>query len=121
MIVQGGKALCAKRGQGGTLAGLWEFPGGKVEAGESPKGALAREIHEELGCSIEVGAPITTTAHEYDFGVVELSTYYAQIIDGEPVAGEHEEIAWVSPANLKDLEWAPADIPAVEIVMSELK
>lgn len=116
VIVRDGRILCARRGAGGAQAGLWEFPGGKVEVGESPARALVREIREELGCTIAVGLKITTTAHAYDFGVVSLTTYACTLVDGEPAPTEHAEICWVHPAALPDLDWAPADIPAVEIL-----
>lgn len=117
VIVRGGAVLCAQRGDEMALPGLWEFPGGKLEPGESARAALAREIAEELQCTIDVGAPIETTTHDYDFGTVVLSTYYATLADGEPQATEHAAIRWVAASDLMELAWAPADIPAVEKVM----
>lgn len=119
VIVRDGKILCARRAAGSTLGGMWEFPGGKVEPSESPTDALAREITEELGCVIEVGATITTTSHAYDFGVVHLTTYYCEVTQGEPHAREHAELAWLAPHQLAGLEWAPADIPAVRLIQAE--
>lgn len=120
VIVDDGRVLCAQRGTGGTLAGMWEFPGGKVEEHEPPEEALAREIHEELDCIISVGGTITTTTHEYDFGIVTLTTYYCSLVDGTPHAREHSSIKWITPRELASLEWAPADIPAVELISTEL-
>ena len=74
------------------------------------------EIHEELRCHIEVGDEVTTTSHEYDFGTVRLLTFRCQLVDGTPQLTEHAEIRWVSPTQLPALDWAPADIPAVQIV-----
>lgn len=116
VIVRDGLVLCARRGPGGATGGLWEFPGGKIEPGESPVMALAREIVEELGCRVRVGEPVTTTRHAYDALVVALSTYWCELVDGEPVPTEHEALDWVEPSRLGDLDWAPADLPAVALV-----
>lgn len=96
------------------LAGLWEFPGGKVEPGETAEGALVREIEEELGCRVAVGDLIVTAAHAYAEKTIALSTYRCALVAGEPVPAEHAEIAWVAPSDLAGLDWAPADVPTVE-------
>jgi 8-oxo-dGTP diphosphatase len=119
VIVREGLILCAQRGPVGALPGMWEFPGGKTEAGETPRDALAREITEELECEIAVGELITTTSHEYDFGIVELTTFYCELLSGTPVLTEHAEAVWRAPAELSSLEWAPADIPTVELIEKE--
>ncbi len=119
VIVQDGRVLCAQRGEGGSLPGLWEFPGGKIELGESPSTALEREIAEELDCTIAVGELITTTSHEYDFGTVHLTTYYCQLVSGTPTTSEHAAITWLNPAELATLVWAPADIPAVSLIQAD--
>jgi 8-oxo-dGTP diphosphatase len=116
VIVREGLILCAQRGPTGALPGMWEFPGGKIEAGETPHDALAREITEELECEVAVGELITTTTHEYDFGVVVLTTFYCELLSGTPVLTEHAEVVWLSPGELNSLEWAPADIRAVELI-----
>lgn len=120
VIVREGVVLCAQRGPAGALPGMWEFPGGKIEADETPQEALRREIEEELDCTIEVGDKIATTTHEYDFGVVTLTTYYATLVAGQPTTSEHAELRWLAPADLPTLEWAPADIPAVELISAGL-
>lgn len=114
VIVGDGGVLCAQRGPDGKLPGLWEFPGGKVEPGESPREALIREISEELDCVIDVGDEITTTAYEYDFGVVTLTTFFCSLTGGEPQSREHAAVRWMDPSALRSVAWAPADIPAVE-------
>ena len=119
MIVKDQLVLCAQRGPQGSLAGLWEFPGGKIEPGETPRAALEREITEELECTVEVGAEITLTSHEYDFGIVNLTTFYCRLIAGTPSLTEHASITWLSPQDLTTLDWAPADIPAVELIQAD--
>jgi 8-oxo-dGTP diphosphatase len=116
VIVRDGLILCAQRGSAGALGGMWEFPGGKVEADEAPREALEREITEELGCRVDVGEELTTTTHEYDFGLVTLTTFYCMLIDREPHLTEHQAVLWLSPADLLSVDWAPADIPAVELI-----
>lgn len=116
VIVSEGKILCARRGPSGSLPNLWEFPGGKIETGETPGEALQREITEELECTVTVGEKVTTTVHEYDFGVVKLTTFYCELTDGTPRLTEHAEMVWLEAKALSELEWAPADIPAIEII-----
>ncbi|MDX8360948.1 (deoxy)nucleoside triphosphate pyrophosphohydrolase [Cytobacillus sp. IB215316] len=114
VIFNDNKILCAQRGAGKSLPLLWEFPGGKIEKGEKPEEALQREIEEEMHCTIDVGEKVEYTVHEYDFGIVHLTTYYCKLINGKPVLTEHAAIKWLTPNELPSLEWAPADIPAIE-------
>lgn len=115
------KVLAARRGPGRALPGMWEFPGGKVELGETAEASLIREINEELHCEAEVGDFITTTEHHYDFGTVVLSTYFCSIVSGEPQRTEHEELRWIPVHNLDQVEWAPADVPAVLEIQRRMK
>jgi len=120
VITQQGRVLAAQRGVAGSLAGLWEFPGGKIELGETPEAALEREIREELGCTVTVGPEVTTTVHDYDFGEVTLTTFYCELLDGSPESAEHSELRWLTPDEFDSVEWAPADIPAVALIRKEL-
>lgn len=119
VVLKDEKILCAQRGDRGSLAGMWEFPGGKIEPGESARHALVREITEELECQVNVGREITTTVHEYDFGIVSLTTFYCELVGGEPVLTEHAAVQWLPPAELDQLDWAPADIPAIHIIEAD--
>jgi 8-oxo-dGTP diphosphatase len=110
------EVLCALRSQQMSLPGLWEFPGGKIEAGEEPRAALIREIKEELLCDIEVGEQIADVVHEYPTIKVRLITYFAKVTGGVPVATEHERLEWINKENIYSLDWAPADIPTVQIL-----
>ena len=111
--------FCALRSPEMTLANYWEFPGGKIEAGETPEQALAREITEEFNCSIEVGKKVEDTTYEYEKVIVRLETYKAKLLKGKPIALEHAETKWVPREQLLQLNFAPADIPAVEKLIKE--
>lgn len=113
-IAENGKILCAQRGNTKAQPYKWEFPGGKIETGETPQEALEREIQEEMNCKVEVGEWIETTVHEYDFGIVHLTTFYCTLIEGQPTLTEHAAIRWLTAEELGTLDWAPADVPAVE-------
>lgn len=115
ILIKEGRILCAQRGGEKSLPFLWEFPGGKIEQGESPHQALIRELSEELLIEVELEATIfDAVSYEYDFGVVNLTTIIGKLKSGEPVLTEHQEIRWLSPAELFEVEWAPADIPIVK-------
>ncbi|MGK2877740.1 MAG: (deoxy)nucleoside triphosphate pyrophosphohydrolase [Solirubrobacterales bacterium] len=116
VIVSDGRVLCAQRGPGGSLAGMWEFPGGKIEENEAPAEALVREIREELHCDVTLDDQITTTSCEYDFGIINLTTFYCRLSSGVPQITEHEQFVWAAPGDLDRFDWAPADIPTVEII-----
>lgn len=120
VIIKNGKILCAQRGPDKSLPYKWEFPGGKIEQDETPEEALQREIQEEMHCKINVGEKVEHTVYEYDFGIVHLTTFLCELVEGEPILKEHVEIKWLEPSKLASLDWAPADIPAIERLGKEL-
>jgi len=111
--------LCALRSPDMSLPNLWEFPGGKLEAGESYKEAIEREIMEELGCSVRFIDIFNDNTHEYDAFIVNLVTVKCILVSGTPTASEHSKLIWLKRENLNSLKWAPADIPAVEELIEE--
>lgn len=119
VITHAGKILAARRGPGRPMEGYWEFPGGKVEQGESPREALTRELEEELQVAAMIGDHITTTSHEYDFAIVSLATYFCSIKTPDIKLTEHSECRWLSPDELSTLHWAAADKPTVEILANK--
>ncbi len=112
--------LCALRSENMTLPLYWEFPGGKIEKNERAEDALVREIKEELDCEIQVLKKVTTTRHEYEKVIVHLTTYLSKIMNGTPIAKEHKMLKWVSQKDLTELDWAPADIPAVQLLTNKI-
>lgn len=117
-IVKDGKVLCAQRGEGRSLAGFWEFPGGKIEPHETARQALHREIEEELLCEVEVADEVCTSSYDYDFSTVVLTSFVCHLLSGTPRLTEHHEIRWVEPSAMPDLDWAPADREAVRLISS---
>ncbi|WP_088101967.1 (deoxy)nucleoside triphosphate pyrophosphohydrolase [Halalkalibacter urbisdiaboli] len=113
--------LCALRSPTMSLAHHWEFPGGKIEDGESPEEALTREIREELDCEIKVSEKIESVTHRYPNVLVHLLTYHATIISGFPKAKEHADLKWIPLEQLDRLRWAPADIPTVELLLKQIR
>ncbi|WP_292230686.1 (deoxy)nucleoside triphosphate pyrophosphohydrolase [Brevundimonas sp.] len=110
-----GRVLIAKRPEGKKLAGLWEFPGGKVEPGERPEAALIRELHEELGINVKEAclAPFVFASHAYDSFHLLMPLYLCRRWDGVVTAREHDALAWVKPNKLSDYPMPPADEPLV--------
>ena len=110
-----GRLLVARRPSGKHLGGRWEFPGGKLEPGESAQVALHRELAEELGCTIEIGAALTPVTHAYATVTVRLIPYVARLAADSPApeAREHEALRWVTHAELAELSLPEADAPIV--------
>jgi len=110
-----GRVLICQRPQGKQLAGLWEFPGGKVEAGETPEACLIRELEEELGIAVTHAclAPFVFASHEYESFHLLMPLYLVRRWSGTMTAREHAALAWVKPARLGDYPMPPADGPLV--------
>ena len=111
--------LCALRSPNMALPNLWEFPGGKIEATETLKQAIEREIKEELACEVEFIDVFNDNTHEYDKFIVNLITVKCRLITGTPTVSEHSKLIWLHRENLLSLKWAPADIKAVEQLIAE--
>ena len=111
LMRDGTRILMSRRRADQPMPGLWEFPGGKVEPGESPTVALAREVREELGCDVEVGGIHEVVFHAYPEFDLYMLVYAASITRGTPRAIEVAEIVWVESARLPELDLLPADYP----------
>jgi len=107
--------LACRRAAHKSLPGKWEFPGGKVEVGESDRDALVREIREELGVDISIGALIEISFEERLNLKIEMHTYSAQLVGEVPASStDHDLLQWVAVSDLQKLDWAALDIPVVE-------
>lgn len=115
LIDSDGRVLIARRPEGKQLAGLWEFPGGKVEPGETPEECLIRELEEELGIGVTHAclAPFVFASHGYESFHLMMPLYLCRRWDGVVTAREHSALAWVKPAKLSDYPMPPADAPLV--------
>jgi 8-oxo-dGTP diphosphatase len=118
-----GRILVARRPEGGSLAGLWEFPGGKIETGETPEAALVRELAEELGIAVasEALAPVTFVSHGYiDFHLLML-LYQCRDWGGEAHGQQGQPLRWEHPATLATLPMPPADLPLLAALADMLR
>jgi 8-oxo-dGTP diphosphatase len=110
-----GRVLVAQRPEGKALAGLWEFPGGKLMAGETPEAALVRELEEELGVVTEPPclAPLTFASHAYPTFHLLMPLYVCRVWQGDPQSREAQALRWVRPRTLRDLPMPAADLPLI--------
>ncbi|MFZ7092409.1 8-oxo-dGTP diphosphatase MutT [Primorskyibacter sp. 2E233] len=118
LIDPDGRVLLAQRPEGKSMAGLWEFPGGKVEPGETPEVALIRELQEELGIDTWASclAPLTFASHSYDDFHLLMPLFACRKWQGIPQSIEGQTLKWVAPTKLRDYPMPPADIPLIPIL-----
>lgn len=103
----------------GEFKGGWEFPGGKIEAGETPQEALKREIMEELDTEISVGELIETIEYDYPTFHLSMDCFWCEIVKGDLVLKEHEAAKWLKKEQLADVEWLPADVTIIKTIKTE--
>lgn len=106
--------LCALRSKDMSLSGFWEFPGGKIENGESPEKTITKEIYEKLGCKVEFSSLFSATTYEYDNYILNLIVAKCKLTHNNPLAKEHAKLLWLPIDYIESLNWAPADIPTVK-------
>jgi 8-oxo-dGTP diphosphatase len=122
LIDADGRILLAQRPEGKTLAGLWEFPGGKVEPGETPEECLIRELDEELGITTRIAclAPLTFASHSYDDFHLLMPLYVCRRFEGIPEGREGQALKWARPRALRDYPMPPADAPLIPFLQDLL-
>lgn len=115
LVDQDGRILLAQRPEGKSLAGLWEFPGGKVEQGETPEETLVRELDEELGITTKIAclAPLTFASHTYETFHLLMPLYVCRRYEGIPHGREGQKVKWVKPQALREYPMPPADEPLI--------
>ena len=118
LIDADGRVLLAQRPEGRSMAGLWEFPGGKVETGETPEAALIRELHEELGIDTWASclAPLTFASHSYESFHLVMPLFACRKWQGTPRPREAQALKWVRPERLRDYPMPPADVPLIAVL-----
>ena len=111
-LIVNGRVLAARRSAPEQVAGRWEFPGGKIEPGETPEQALARECSEELGVLVRIGEPLGSATDR-----IELRLYEAALVEGEPMPLEdHDELRWLDSTDLRSVAWLPIDAQLLDLV-----
>ena len=121
IIERDNRVLAVQRSSVMSMPLMWEFPGGKIERGETPEECLKREIIEELGIKIITKAKLPPSAHSYPEFVITLQPYICSIKSGEIVLREHSAMAWLPPWKLRSLKWTAADLPIIELYLEKLK
>lgn len=121
IVERDGAVFAARRNADRSAGGLWEFPGGKIEADESPEDALRRELREELDVDISVGPFIERSLSDVESVQIELSCYAAHFDGDDPVASsDHDAMQWVPLGELGSLAWAPGDVPIIDVLAERL-
>jgi 8-oxo-dGTP diphosphatase len=122
LVDSDGRVLLTQRPEGKPLAGLWEFPGGKVDPGETPEESLIRELHEELGIVIKPAclAPLTFASHTYETFHLLMPLFICRRYEGIPRGMEGQVLKWVRPKNMRDYPMPPADIPLIPFLVDLL-
>lgn len=115
IIRDGNRVFATQRGYGEYKDG-WEFPGGKIEPGETPQQALIREIHEELETVIDVGDLLTTIEYDYPAFHLSMQCFWCRIMEGTPMLKEHEAARWLDPDSLDSVAWLPADLSIIPMI-----
>jgi mutator protein MutT len=113
-----GKILIARRNDDKHMGGLWEFPGGKIEVGETPQQCIVRELLEEFNINVEAGGFIAESIFDYGEKIVRLMGYDVKYLNGDFVLSDHSEIAWIAKDQFSQFEFAPADLPIIEKLLS---
>lgn len=116
IIRKGSKILIARRSPKKHLAGYWEFPGGKIEEGETPEECLARELKEELGITVDIEGFFMENIHQYGEKTILLKAYDCKYLSGDILFNDHDKVEWVENIELKNYSLAPADIPFIKAI-----
>ena len=119
IIIDNNKVFSTQRGYG-AFKDSWEFPGGKIEPGETARDALAREIREELETEIEVGDHLYTVEYDYPEFHLSMQCFQCRVISGDLVLREHEAARWLGASELWSVEWLPADVEVVRVIEKEV-
>lgn len=115
ILEEGNKIMIARRGQGKHLAGFWEFPGGKIEQGETPEICLIRELKEEFEIDVTIGNYIGESIFEYPEKTIRLKAFTCEIINGKMKLNDHDKIEWIKLEEIANYKLAPADLPLIEL------
>lgn len=114
IIERGRKVLCTQRSESVSMPLKWEFPGGKINEGESPQECLKRELAEELGIEVTIGAPLSVSTYQYPAFSVTLYPFICKIKSGEIILHEHAAMKWLTPEELRNLDWPEANWPVIK-------
>ncbi|BBO93235.1 (deoxy)nucleoside triphosphate pyrophosphohydrolase [Desulfosarcina ovata] len=120
ILEKNGQIIIAQRKSGDHLSGLWEFPGGKIEPGESPEACLARELNEEFNIEVTIGDFLGSNVHHYDHISIELMAYRASWVSGTISMNDHKAYRWVTVDQLTEYEFTSADVPFVDMLLRRL-